>query len=543
MAEAAIAAAAYSALTVLAFRPLLADIAGMGILTGDVLGNLWALDWVSRHLLAPARLFAANIYYPDPASLAYTESLLAQSLVAGPLLALSVPLVAAYNILWLLTFPLSGLGAFLLGRHLTGSRVGAALAGLTYAFSSYRLESLAHLQTLSIQWLPFVVLFLVRCLKSPTLRNLAGLDAFVLLQALSSGYYAALLGPALLLPLGLAARRAGRRPTLRILAALGIAAVVASPTFLPYWQAQRALGLERHHQDLVNWSAGWSSYLRASARLWSPTLAPLRDLVQEGPACYPGTVALLLAGAALVLRPRPVGLLIVLGATGVLLSLGPEVCLGPWTVPGPYEAIRTLPGFRLLRTPYRMAPMAMVAFSALAAVGWAGIEERWPGVRRWAWIVVLAATMEAVCIRSSGLFEALPGAQPFARWLATAPKGPVLEIPWTTYSGPAVYASVFHRQRLVNGWGAFAPPESIRIGMWGKRWPGPGAVHVLRGAGVRYVVAHVKSLPWAQQDRLAAAQNLPRGVSLVAQFGEDRIYAISAEGPADPPGPEAKERP
>ncbi len=518
------------------FRPLLADIARMGILTGDVLGNLWALDWVSRHLLTPARLFAANIYYPDPASLAYTESLLAQSVVAGPLLALGVPLVAAYNVVWLLTFPLSGLGAFLLARHLTGSRTAAALAGVAYAFSSYRLESMAHVQTLSIEWLPFAVLWLLRSLEAPTIRNLAGLDAFVLLQALSSGYYAALLAPALLLPLGFAARRAGLRTTVRILAALAIAALMASPAFLPYWEAQRALGLERHHRELLSWSAGWSSYLRPSARLWLPTFAPLRRLVQEGPAFYPGTAVLLLAGAALVLRPRPVALLVVLGTAGVLLSLGPEIHLGPWTVPGPYEAIRALPGFRLLRTPYRMAPMAMVAFSALAAVGWVGIEERWTKAKRWGWVVLLAATTEAVCIRSAGLFEAMPEPRPFARWLAAAPKGPVLEIPWDTYSGPAVYASVTHRQKLVNGWGAFAPPESIRLGVWGRRWPGPGAVHVLRGAGVRYVVAHVNRLPRRQQERLAAAGTLPRGVSLLAQLGDDRIYAISAEGPADPPG-------
>ncbi len=535
--------AAYSALTALVFRPLVAGLGSVGIVTGDVLGNLWALDWVSRHLLTPLRLFAANVYYPYPASLACTESLLSQSIVAGPLLALGVPLVAAYNILWLATFPLSGLGAFLLARRLTGSRTGAAVAGVAYAFSSYRLESMAHLQTLSIQWLPFVVLFLVRCLEAPTIRNLAGLDAFVLLQALSSGYYAALLGPALLLPLGFAARRAGWPTTVRILAALAVAALVASPAFLPYWQAQRALGLERHHRELVGWSAGWSSYLRPGARLWLPTLGPLRQLFQEGPAFYPGTVVLLLAGAALVLRPRPVGLLVVLGATGVLLSLGPEVRVGPWTMPGPYELLRALPGFRLLRTPSRMAPMAIVALSALAAVGWVGIAERWPSARRWGWVVVLAATTEAACMRSGGLFAVLPGPPPFANWLAAAPRGPVLEIPWTTYDAPSVYASVFHGQQLVNGWGAFAPPESIQIGMWGRRWPGPGAVHVLRGAGVRYVVAHVRRLPREQQDRLTAALTLPRGVSLVAQLGDDRIYAISAEGPADPPRGKAEDRP
>jgi hypothetical protein len=509
--------------------------ASVGIPTGDVFGNLWALDWVSRHLLAPTRLFGANVYYPDPGSLAYTESLLAQSIVAAPLLAVGVPLVAAYNVVWLLTFPLSGLGAFLLARHVTGSRSGAALAGMAYAFSSFRLESMAHIQTLSIQWLPFALLFLFKSLETPTVRNLIALDAFVLLQALSSGYYAALLAPTLLIPIAFAVRRDGARALARVAAALAVAAIVAAPAFLPYLQAQRALGLERHRDELIGWSAGWCSYLRPSAQLWFPALAPLRRLFQEGPALYPGTVVVLLVAVALVFRDRRTGVLVALAAAGLLLSLGPEIHIGPWTFPGPYEALRSLPGFRLLRTPHRMAPMALVAFSTLAGLGWAALEERWPSFRRWGWILLFVAVVEGTSMRATRLFGPMPEVAPFARWLAEAPRGPVLEIPWSTYDSSAAYGSVVHRQRMVNGWGAFAPPESIRIGMWGKRWPGPGAVHVLRGAGVRYVVVHVKRLPEEQQGRLAAAGTLPRGVALVAQFETDRIYTISAEGPADPP--------
>ena len=505
-----------------------------GIPTGDVLGNLWALDWVSRHLLEPTRLFAANIYYPDAHSLAYTESLLAQALVAGPLVASGVPLVAAYNVIWLLTFPLSGLGAFLLARHVSGSSWGAALAGMAYAFSSYRLESLAHIQTLSIQWFPFVLLFLLKSLERPRVLNLVGLDAFVLLQALSSGYYAALLVPTLLIPMAFAVRRGGTQALTRVALALALAALAAAPAFLPYWQAQRALDLRRHHNELVGWSAAWSSYLRPSAQLWSPTLAPLRRAFKDGPAFYPGTTVVVLTAAALLLRARSSRVFIALAATGVLLSLGPEMHLGPWLVPGPYEALRSLPGFRLLRTPYRMAPMALVAFSALAATGWAALEERWASFRRWGWLLLLLATVEGGAIRTS-LFGPMPEIAPFARWLADAPPGAVLEVPWTTYDAPAVYASVIHGQRLVNGWGAFAPPRSIRLGTWGIRWPGPGAVHVLRGAGVRYVVVHTDRVPVNQRDRLAALDALPRGVALVSQFGADRIYAISVEGPADPP--------
>ncbi len=533
--DAFLAFGAYGVLTVVAFHPLVTGISTSGIPTGDVFGNLWALHWVSHHLLAPTQLFAANIYYPAPAALAYTESLLAQSFAAAPLLGLGFSLIAAYNVVWLSTFPLSGLGAYLLAEHLTRSRGGAFLAGLVYAFSSYRLESIVHLQTLSIQWLPFALLFLLRSLKRPSIANLAGLDACVMLQALSSGYYAALLPLALAVPFAFHARQAGPRAVLRVVGALCLAALLAVPAFLPYWQAQQALHLVRRHGELVRWSASWHSYLRPTDHVWFPTLRPLQRGLRDGPAFYPGTATLLLAACALVLRRRPVAFLVVLGGMGALLSFGPEIHVGSWTFPGPYTAIRSLPGYRLLRAPERMAPMALVACSALAAIGWASLGERFPSFRRWRFLLLLLALGEGAAIRSSRMFGPMPVAPAFSKWLADAPRGPVIEIPWTTSDGGAVYRSVSHGQQLVNGWGAFAPPESIRIGLWGARWPGPGAVHVLRGAGVRYVVVHANELPATQAARIGATANLPRGVALAALLGEDRVYTISAEGPADPP--------
>ena len=502
--------------------------------TGDVFGNIWALTWVSRHLLTPGRLFAANLYYPDPASLASTESLLAESLVAAPLLALGVSPVGSYNVVWLITYPLSGLGAYLLARHLSGSAAGAFLAGLAFAFSAYRLESAVHIQTLSIQWLPFAVLFLLRALDSPTVSNLVGCGAFVLLQALSSGYYAALLAPVLGVTLLFHARAAGSRALLRVAAALVLSAVVAVPAFLPYWRAQQRLDLARPKRDLVAWSAAWYSYFRPSGQALFPTLWPLRRLVREGPALYPGTAVVALAAAAVAARRRSTPFLLALLATGALLSFGPEIQVGSLTLPGPYEAIRHLPGYRLLRTPSRMAPAALLAFAVLAALGWAALAERSAAFRRFGFLLIVLAAGEGAVVRATPPFAPMPLAPPGVRWLAAAPRGPVLELPWATYDGRAAYASITHGQRMVNGWGAFAPPASIRLGIWGARWPGRGAARVLRGAGVRYVLVHVDRLPAHQQTRVLDTATLPKGVVLAAQLGDDRIYTISPDGPTGP---------
>jgi hypothetical protein len=507
----------------------------LGILNGDVFGNIWALTWVSRHISTPGRLFAANIYYPDPASLAFTESLLAQSFVAAPLLALGASPVAAYNVVWLTTFPLSGLGAYLLARRLSGPGLGAFLAGVAYAFSAYHIDSAVHLQTLSIQWLPFAVLFLLRALAAPTAANLLGCGAFTLLQALSSGYYAALLPPVFGVVLLFHAPRAGRRAVTRLVVMLAVTAVAAAPAFLPYWRAQQRLHLARTPRELTAWSATWGSYLRPSGQALSPTLSPLRRLVRDGPALYPGTAALALAAVGIVARRRATPFLVALAATGALLSFGPEIRLGGLVLPGPYEAIRALPGYRLLRTPYRMAPAALLAIACLSALGWGALAERSVAFRRWGFVLILLAVGEGAAVGTSRLFVPLPAPPPVALWLASAPRAPVLEIPWDTYDGVYAFWSITHGQRTVNGWGAFAPPQSIRLGIWGRRWPGPGAARVLRGAGVRYVVAHVARLPPQQRAWLLGAKALPPGVSLAAELGDDRAYTISPEGPQDPP--------
>ena len=65
--------------------------------------------------------------------------------------------ILGYNLLFLSTFVLSGLGMYLLVRELTGNPLAAFVAGLLFAFAPYRLAQSSHLQVLSSQWMPFVL--------------------------------------------------------------------------------------------------------------------------------------------------------------------------------------------------------------------------------------------------------------------------------------------------------------------------------------------------------------------------------------------------
>jgi hypothetical protein len=48
---------------------------------------------------------------------------------------------------------------YLLALHWTHQRSTAFIAGLIFAFAPYRFAAIAHLQLLTFQWLPFIILF------------------------------------------------------------------------------------------------------------------------------------------------------------------------------------------------------------------------------------------------------------------------------------------------------------------------------------------------------------------------------------------------
>ena len=78
---------------------------------GDPLLNTWTLAWVAHQLpRAPARLFDANIFYPERKTLAFTETLLLPGLVAAPLQWIGVAPLLVHNLVLLSGFVLSGAG-------------------------------------------------------------------------------------------------------------------------------------------------------------------------------------------------------------------------------------------------------------------------------------------------------------------------------------------------------------------------------------------------------------------------------------------------
>jgi hypothetical protein len=256
---------------------------------GDSLLNCWILGWNAERALdlmtgdfrGFGRLWHANIFAPEPYALAYSELLFAQTLQILPVYALTKNLVLSYNLLFLSTYVLSGLGTFLFVREVTKSWWAGVLAGLFYAFALNRISQGAQIQVISSQWMPFVLYFLRRYFETWQTRGLlapAGVVATLTLQNLSNGYYLVWFPTFVLLYAfwEIASRRLALEPKVwRDLALTALAtAVLTLPCLYPYY-VLRGQGVNtRGIEEAGFYSADVASYATASvgARFWGPRL-------------------------------------------------------------------------------------------------------------------------------------------------------------------------------------------------------------------------------------------------------------------------------
>jgi hypothetical protein len=316
VADAALAGLAYAALTIVLTWPLVRGLgrdlpAGFG----DPLLNAWILGWDADHLLqalsghvgALADYWNANIFYPHPLALAYSEHLTAQALQILPVYALTHNLLLCYNLVFLASFVLSGLGMFLLARELTGSRLAAFVAGLAFAFAPYRFTAIPHLQVLSSCWMPFVLFGFRRYFTTRRHAPLAGAAAAWILQNLSCGYYLLFFAPILAVYVAweLTVRRlwkdAGALGS--IAAATAVVVLASIPFAIPYYELRQLGFAPRSLVETDHFSADVYGLLTADVNLWLwGSLA--RAFPKPEGALFPGLAVSLLAGYAIVVLWR-----------------------------------------------------------------------------------------------------------------------------------------------------------------------------------------------------------------------------------------------
>ena len=337
------ALAAYTFLSLVVTWPLARglgrDVAGD---FGDPVLNIWIIAWGCEQFLAILRgdfsriatFFDANIFHPAPLTLAYSEHLIPQALQVLPVYAISGNPILAYNLVFLSTFALSGLGMYLFVRELTGSPLAAFVAGLLYAFAPYRFPQTPHIQVLSSQWMPFALYGFRRFFVSVDaegrggVRPLAGAAGALVLQNLSCGYYLLYFSPfaAAYVLWEIAHRRLWRhwRVWSRLSAAAVGVTVITVPFLLPYAAVRSELGFTRARSEVIRYSADVYSYGTSVSTLWGDSIRAYPK--PEGDLFF-GFVPLLLAAVGVAAAARSAGrgtggryrwLTILLGVAAVL---------------------------------------------------------------------------------------------------------------------------------------------------------------------------------------------------------------------------------
>src|SRR5262245_61187247 len=98
---------------------------------GDARLVAWALAWDNHAVASGLPLFDANIFHPAASALAYGEHFFGISVFSLPVFLLSHNPVLAYNVVWLLSYLLSGAAVHVLTWRLTRDHLAALVSGLT----------------------------------------------------------------------------------------------------------------------------------------------------------------------------------------------------------------------------------------------------------------------------------------------------------------------------------------------------------------------------------------------------------------------------
>jgi len=177
----------YSILTLILLYPfsvlnMNTQLIGFG---GDAFQSLWDLWWVRHSVLSFANPYVTNyIFYPIGTDL-YVHSLSPAAGFFTIPFQLAFGTVFSYNLLVILSFVLAGYGAYRLAYHFTADKKASFFSGLVFGFSAYHFaRAWGHLNLVSIQWIPFYVLFLFKMRNETSLKNVFLAVFFLVLTAL-----------------------------------------------------------------------------------------------------------------------------------------------------------------------------------------------------------------------------------------------------------------------------------------------------------------------------------------------------------------------
>jgi hypothetical protein len=300
-----LAVAAYSALAVLVTFPLVLDLSSR--VPKDLEDSLVypTILWWNAHVVPlTERWWNGFAFFPATGMMGFSAPLFGESLIATPLQWLGASPVAAYNLTFLVSFPLCAVAAHALAFTLTKRHDAAFVCGLGYGFNPYRVAHVEHLELLMAFGMPLALAALHLYADTRRARWLVAFAAALTVQALSASYYVLFFTVLLGMWLLWFMRPQAWRQALGIGAAGGVAAILVSPMVFGYSRIHESHNLTRNFDEVLLYSADVSSLVTASAlsAVWGWT-ASLNGGERQ---LFPGLTitALAIVGAMVAYRSR-----------------------------------------------------------------------------------------------------------------------------------------------------------------------------------------------------------------------------------------------
>jgi hypothetical protein len=520
-----------------------------------------------------SEFFNASVFYPYHNTLAFGDHLLGETFLAAPFYLVTQNPVFAENVLILISFVLSAYGMFLLVKYHTNNTLVALIGGALFSFSNVRFNQYDHLNIISIEWLPFIFLYLDKFIRSFKTKYLALLGIFYLLTILLTIYYLIMVSLAIFLYVFIAVLFykieivKNRKGFLFLLATLGICVLIVTPTLLPYLRFSREFPeVRRVIQDNIIYSASIFSYLTTARSTVYSKIAGLSGMSESDVGMFPGFVLLSFCSLSVYLlfkkwqKYKDAIFFGILSTIFIILSFGPFLKLTPETLtslPLPYFYLYyLLSPFQIMRVPARFAIFTQLFLVLFASIGMVHVMSSIHQKRRQ--YIVTVALMVTIFAETYSVFMPLTlveTKQDFPKiyyWLKEqSQNSTVLELPIPLNKQSVAntsqkvrhdfmenlsildrdnveayrnYFSLLHNKRIVNGYSAYTPPIYREVAESAQDFPDEKSIKAIRDLNVDYIIVHVKQYPYDLQMEVRNGILTNGSIQVIKQFGDD--YAV-----------------
>ena len=498
---------------------------------GDMLLNAWATSWVAHQLPRnPLALFDGNIFYPERRTLAYSEPLIVQGVIAIPVETLGGSAVLAHNLALLAGMALTGWAFCVVVARWTGSWGAGLVSGALAAFNAHTLTRLAHLQAQHLEFLPLAMLALDQLFRRRRARDAVCLAGAVAIQGSASIYFLVFTGFSV--ALGALVRgewwhRGERwRLTRACLVSVVVLVAVIAPLLWPYLQLNRELGLARSADETRLYVSTWEDYLKTGGTLhfwWS------KRFIEAKAANFPGVLA---SGLVLVTvltgvawRDPRARMWLAVGVGAVVLSMAPNA-------PGFDQVFAIAVPLQAIRAFARFGQLALAAVAVLGGFGVAEILRRVPGRRaQWAVAGAVVLIVSAEALRAPLWYDRYSGLSRVYEHLGRERSAVLLELPIFEGRGiarnaPYLLNATAHWHPVVNGYSGFIPPRYGQRASALADFPADGALSAASALGITHVAVHLSDVRTvAGPERVVAIERHPT-LRLVAEDRDVRLYEL-----------------